>query len=247
MIKKIFLSVLISIGLVSVVFTAMPKPASFVVDEAGLLTNEDKAFLVQVIAELESKTKVEAAVVTIKSLEGNSIEGYAVDLFEKWGIGKKGEDNGILLLIALQERRIRIEVGYGLEGIITDGAAGEVIRDVIAPLFRSGTPSRGIVYGIVTIVDKIAKYYNVELQSLSGVSVSEDTRKKKGSTLGSIIFLIMFLLFFGFRIFFIPFLFSGRGYWGGGGGGFGGGGFGGGGFGGFGGGMSGGGGASGGW
>ncbi|MFH1715102.1 MAG: TPM domain-containing protein [Elusimicrobiota bacterium] len=247
MIKKILLSLLLSFGIFSGALYTAPNPDSYIVDDAGLINSEDKIFLNQLITELKTKSGAEAAVVTINSLEGNSIEGYTVDLFEKWGIGKKGEDNGILLLIALQERRIRIEVGYGLEGVITDGTAGEIIRDIISPLFRSGETSKGVVYGVIAIVDKIAKYYNIELQSLSGVDVQKVGADNKGNSIGSFIFIILFFLFFGFRIFFIPFLFGGRGFWGGGGGGFGGGGFGGGGFGGFGGGSGGGGGASGGW
>jgi uncharacterized protein len=96
------------------------------------------------LADVESQTTAEIAVVTIPSLDGLTIEQYAEQLFRAWGIGQKGRDNGVLILVAPADRRIRIEVGYGLEPILPDGLAGEIIREQALPAFRDGQMDAGI-------------------------------------------------------------------------------------------------------
>ena len=192
------------------------------------------------------------AVVTVDSTEPLSIEEYAVNLYQRFGIGQKGKDNGVLLLVAYKDHHMHIEVGYGLEGAVTDAQSSAIINTIMRPEFKAGNFSGGIEKGTAAIVTLIAKEYNV---ALTGVP---DPVYQDQSTSGSGWFLLLiiciFIAFFikpCFRGMFLPMVgysrgvFIGGGY---GGGGFsgGGGGFGGG-FGGFGGGMSGGGGASGGW
>jgi len=121
-----------------------PQPEGFVNDFAQLLSPAFRQELETKLQNFEKETGIEIAVVTIESLEGNSLEDYAVRLFEDWRIGKKGADNGLLLLIAEKERQIRIEVGYGLEPIITDGRAGRIIREKMRPAFRQGNYDRGV-------------------------------------------------------------------------------------------------------
>lgn len=227
-----------------------PKPVGYVNDFARVIEQVDRDRLTNLIGELERKTSAEIAVVTIDTIGDYSVEGYAVDLFEKWGIGKEAEDNGLLILLVLDQRKVRIEVGYGLEGIITDGTAGQVIRQKMAPAFGVGRFGQGFLDGVATLANLIASHEGVELSSLDSFPArSYQVTRGEGSpiarSIGSLIFLILFFSLFGLRLFFFPMLLLGRGYWGGGSGGFGGGfgGFGGG----FGGGMSGGGGATGGW
>ena len=106
----------------------LPKPVGYVNDFAGVIDQNSKARMDSLIRILKEKTGVEIAVVTVDTIAPSaSIEDYSIRLAEQWGIGKKGEDTGILLLLAMGERRVRIEVGYGLEGIIPDGLAGEII------------------------------------------------------------------------------------------------------------------------
>lgn len=246
--QKIFilfsLCVVFLVGTPQLCHSAMPKPAGYVVDEAGLVTQEAKQVITAIADELNKKTGVQIAVVTVQTLDGETIERYAVNMFEQWGIGAKKKDTGLLLLVALKERRVRIEVGYGLEGVITDGTAGEIIRNSIVPFFRDGQYTQGIVSGFGAIVERICTHYNVQIE---GLSTTQQQQQEGKSGLGGLLFLGILFLFFGWRAIFFPMLFgSGGGYWGGGRGGFGGGSFGGG-FGGFGGGGSGGGGASGGW
>jgi uncharacterized protein len=123
------------------------KPQGWVSDFAGILSEDTTVQISSLIDDVKRSTGAEIAVVTVSSLEGMTVEGYAVELFEQWGIGTKEEDNGVLFLIAPNERKTRIEVGYGLEPVITDGRAGEIIRETILPFFRGGDYDQGILQG----------------------------------------------------------------------------------------------------
>ena len=225
---------------------AFPKPQGFVTDLAGLLTPQSIDHLNGLIRYIHQQTTAEIAVVTIDSIDPYTIEDFAVRLFETWGIGTKAKDNGVLLIVALRERKIRIEVGYGLEGAITDGTGGRIIREIITPSFKNGQFDQGIVAGTEAILRLVAKEYQMNLPENLTFRTHERIRPKGSSGITDLfIFLISLLfLFIIFRSGLWPFLlfgspFGGSG-WSRGSGGFGG-------FGGFGGGMSGGGGASGSW
>jgi len=220
-----------------------PPASGYVVDQSGIIDSAARSRLEAWILELKQKTNAEVAVVTVDSTEPLSIEEYAVNLFKRFGIGQKGKDNGVLLLVAYKDHHMRIEVGYGLEGAITDAYSSRIISTIMTPEFKQGNFSDGIEKGTAAIVTLIAKEYNV---TLTGVPqpVYQD---QQSSSIWSLLFVLCIFISFFFsrgRGMFIP-LILGGGYGGGGysggGGGFGGG------FGGFGGGMSGGGGASGGW
>lgn len=229
----------------------LPSPAGFVNDFAHVLSSDDRGKLEALFFELDSRTTAEVAVVTIDTTQPRDIESYAVSLFEKWGIGKKGKDNGILLLVALKDRKVRIEVGYGLEGAVPDALAKQIISGIIIPSFKKGEYAKGIVAGSVAVVNLVAKEYNVTLAGFKDLPAASSPQKI--SPLVSLFFLLFFIMMFGLRWGFLWWAIltpgTGRrrgGFWygsglGGGSGGFGGG------FGGFGGGFSGGGGASGGW
>ena len=109
----------------------------------------------QLVQNVEKETSCEIAVAVIDSLEGYSIEEYAAGLFNEWGIGKKDKDNGVLLLVALSDRKLRIEVGYGLEGVLTDLQAKVIIEEVIIPRFSSNKYESGIYNGVIAIVNTI--------------------------------------------------------------------------------------------
>lgn len=129
-------------------WAAIPaKPQGWVSDFAGIMSDMTKSQIDTLFAEVKKSTGAEIAVVTVPSLEGMSVEEYAVRLFEKWGIGEKDKDNGVLFLIAPNERKTRIEVGYGLEPVITDGRAGEIIRETVIPFFKAGDYDQGILQG----------------------------------------------------------------------------------------------------
>jgi len=218
-------------------------------DYANVIDASTERSIADICTELERKTGAAIVVVTLKSLEGGEIDGFSVRLFERWGIGQKGKDNGLLLLAAMEERKLRIEVGYGLEGVIPDSVAGRVRRDVINPYFKKGQFGEGFAAGTAVLAERIAKEEGVQLSGAPrktrryARSSSED---KPGifSRVFNLILIVAFIIFAIRHPFLAILLLSGGR--GGRGGGFSGGGFGGGG-GGFGGGMSGGGGSSGGW
>ena len=233
----------------------LPQPTGFINDYAGVLKPGVVQQLEAIAVELKQKTKAEVAVAVIKSLEGDSIESYANVLAEEWGVGD-AEDRGALLLLSIEDRRMRIEVGYGLEPILPDGRAGE-IREQIRPALQAGDYDRAVAIGFLGIAQIVAADAGV---SLTGVAASQRRTPRRRRSRG--------ILGLWPLIFFLPFLFArrrGRGGWHGGamtsawmlgglagmgrGGysGMGGGGFSSGGFGGFSGGGFGGGGASGSW
>ncbi|MCK4852041.1 MAG: TPM domain-containing protein [Candidatus Omnitrophica bacterium] len=221
-----------------------PSPKGFVNDYAGVLSQDAEGQIGSLLALIEKKTSVEVAVVTVKTTVPLTIGQYAVELFQDWGIGKKGPDNGVLLLVATDDRKIRIEVGYGLEGAITDMHSKMIIDDLMIPHFKKGDFDLGIMAGAVMIAKIIRDEYNVDLDLAEAGSLPVSPKgARKRSPLSVLLTFVFFVLIFGFRFGTLFFLMSGRGgYWSGGSGGsFGGG------FGGFGGGMSGGGGASGSW
>src|SRR5208283_1325047 len=104
------------------------RPSGWINDYAGILDESTREKLTALITELKSKTGAEIAVVTIKSLEGDDLDDFTNRLFTKWGVGEKSKDNGVMLLISYEDRKIKIETGYGIEGIIPDGKAGDIIR-----------------------------------------------------------------------------------------------------------------------
>jgi len=223
-----------------------PQATGYVVDQSGIIDGATQSKLEAWILELKQKTGAEVAVVTVDSTEPLSIEEYAVNLFQRFGIGQKGKDNGVLFLVAYKDHHLRIEVGYGLEGAITDAQSSQIINTIVTPEFKDGNFSSGVEKGTAAIVSLIAKEYNVTL-----TGVPEPVYQDQGNSSFWVIVLILCVvvaMFFGRGGgggMFLPMAYPvggyGRGGFGGGGGGFGGG------FGGFGGGMSGGGGASGGW
>ena len=129
-----------------------PRPKGRVSDYTGTLTAADIRALENTLAEFEKATTNQIAVLLIPTLAGDSLEDYSIRLADKWQIGQKGRDNGVIFLIVTQDRKIRIEVGYGLEGVLPDSLAGDIIRQVIAPQFRQGRFREGIRAGIAAIM-----------------------------------------------------------------------------------------------
>ena len=239
-----------------------PKPANYVSDYANVVSDREEAQINQLARTLDQKTKAQLAIVTITNLKERgyaTIEEAAVALFEQWGVGQKGEDNGLLVLVSVNDRKWRIEVGYGLEGDIPDSIASRMGRNLLPDAFRAGRYGQGLTDLSVALVAKIAETKNIPLSEFnlsantarSNPRQNERGRKSGGGFLPIIFGIIMFVFFIRNPQMFLLWMLMGggrgRSHWGGGSHFGGGGSFGGGGFGGFGGGSSGGGGASGGW
>lgn len=167
-------------------FAAVPKLVGRINDYAGVMNEADKMQAEKYLSSLEDATSIQIAVLTIGSLNGEDLESYSYQVAESWGLGQKGEDNGVLLLVAMAEKKVRIEVGYGLEGKLTDTKSGLIIRNVILPDFRNGNFSLGILNGVKNISGILGD--DAELVS------KKVTEKKRDKGLESFIFglLIMF-------------------------------------------------------
>lgn len=133
----------------------VPYLTGRVVDNAEIMKADTRRRLAELLQAHEQRTTNQVAVLTVPTLYGESVEDYAVRVFEQWQLGRKGKDNGVLLVVVPQDRRLRIEVGYGLEGTLTDAAAGRIIRNVMTPRFRQGDYDGGIFQGAGAILAQI--------------------------------------------------------------------------------------------
>lgn len=151
--RKIFLTLAVFLFSANIVFayTSPGAPSGFVNDFAGVISGQTKQSLNIDLQNFAKDKNHEVVVVTIKNLEGDTIENYANSLFREWGIGKKEYNNGVLFLVAIDDRQMRIEVGYGLEGALTDIESKHILDDVVRPYFKSGDYEKGIVSGATEI------------------------------------------------------------------------------------------------
>ncbi len=247
----IFLVTLFCAAATAVAERPFPKPRGLVNDFAGVIPSDYEQKITALCREVLQKAGTAIVVVTMPDIGGAEYNDYANRLYSAWGIGKKGEDKGVLIFVTVKERKMRIETGYGVEGILPDGLVGEIRDQYMIPYLRKNRFGDGILNGTMAVAQVIAKDAGIRL---TGTAVAPRRVKKKRSNFSYLPFLIFIIIFMflprrrgGSWLFFLPFfLGGGRGYSGGGGmgdsfGGFGGG------FGGFGGGMSGGGGAGGGF
>ena len=245
---------------------SLPALSGRVVDNANLLSPEIRTSLTEKLASLEDKTGDQIVVATLPTLSGHDIETFANSLFRRWALGQKQINNGVLLLIAPSERHVRIEVGYGLEGVLTDALSSTIINTIILPNFRQDNFEKGIVEGVAAISDILTGSkadFDARIHDYQQIEQERIRQQQKQDMIANTVAVLIFLFFvvlpvlasiFGTKVgprryrwlgivFILWFLGSGRG------GGFGGGGFGGGfggGSGGFSGGFGGGGGSSGG-
>lgn len=201
LIKLFFFSTVFSITLLVKPVFAYPEPVGFVNDFADVLSPAFELDLEAKLASFSANTSLEVAVVTIQSLEEDTIENYAEKIFKEWGIGKKGEDNGVLFLTAISDRKMRIEVGYGVEGQLNDAKAGRIIRNVIAPEFKNQNYEAGIEKGTNEII-----------ASLKSEVTSQTTTSEKLPTF-SIIPIIVFAAIFSYLA---AFLARSKSWWAGG-------------------------------
>ncbi len=229
---------------------AIEQPASYVVDNAGIIEEGARTRLAGVLQELEQKTTVQMIVLTVPSTEGIPIEQFTIQQAQMWGLGQKGKDNGLLMVIAVNDRKYRFETGYGLEQILPDSLLGSIGRTYLVPAFKAGDYSKGVIDTTSVIARTIADAQGVKLSGLP--EVKQPARRARGLPGGALLGFILFVTILSLlsrsrsgglmQAILLGTLLGGRG---GSGGGFGGGGFGS--FGGGGGGGFGGGGASGGW
>ncbi len=174
--------------------------ADYVVDQANIISSSDENALKAYLSSLYDKTGVQICVLTLKSLNGASLEDYSLAVAENWGIGKKGTDSGALLLVSMNEHAMRIEVGYGLEGSLTDAKSGLIIRRVLTPYFKDGKYSTGIVAGVEAMAQAAAGDTAGTVSGASktnrsySISVEEDD--SDAGDLALFIIILFFVIFF---------------------------------------------------
>jgi len=168
--------------LFSLAYTSPGKPQGFVNDFAGVLSSAEQTQLETILSNFQKQTGNEIVIAIVSSLGDETHETYAVKLFEDWKIGKKGVDNGLLILQAVSERKIKIEAGYGLEPYITDAKAFSVYRNILTPAFQKGEYARGYNEAVTAIID-----------TLNGQVDAIPTDNDKGFFLGDWLFLIIFI------------------------------------------------------
>jgi len=151
-IRRHVLAWLLALVSISAIAADVPYLSGRIVDEAGILSQATNSKLAADLKAHEDRTTNQIAVLTVKGLDGESIEDFAVRVFEAWKLGRKGKDNGVLVVVAPADRRMRIEVGYGLEGTLTDAAAARIIRDRMTPRFKANDFDGGVAQGVAAIV-----------------------------------------------------------------------------------------------
>jgi uncharacterized protein len=258
MFNKLVFSVSILITIVaSAAIASTPEPPAtprdYVTDLAGVISSDVKTQLNALLLELEQKTTAQVLVLTVQSLDGQSIEEFAFNTKEKWKLGQKGKDNGVLIAVAVKDHKYRLEIGYGLESVLPDSLVGTIGREYLVPYFRKGDYSTGIANATVALIQTIARHEGVQITGMSGVPRDHEISTGKPPSVFHIAIIAIFVVLGLILCITHPQLCllllltsstgRGRGGWSGGDGGFGGGGS----FGGGGGGSGGGGGASGSW
>ena len=171
----LFLFILSLCLLPSLTAQQLPATAGFVNDFAGVMNAADKEAVESLAAAIKEKTGAELVLATVNSYTPyGSLDEYSLALAEKWGIGEKGKDNGVLFILAMDEREIKIEVGYGLEGAIPDSAAGRILDTVVIPAFRNGDFSGGLLQGYRSIAAYVAKENGIDLAELDLTEAETD-------------------------------------------------------------------------
>lgn len=190
-VKRSLLPLVILLVIAAPVFAAINFPAlsGRVVDDAHILSPSVITGLSQKLEDYERGTSNQLVVVTLASLGGYEISDYGYQLGRKWQIGQKGKDNGVLLIIAPVEHKVRIEVGYGLEELLTDAAASKIIHNIILPDFRDGKIEQGVIDGTQAILDV-----------LGGKGIPPQIGNEKPSVIQLIITLFLMFIFFRFAI-----------------------------------------------
>ena len=175
----------------------LPVPRKYVEDRAGIISDIAEKGLNGYLQELEQKTGAQIIVLTIDTTGDIPIETYAIELATKWKLGQKGKDNGVLVVVAKDDRAYRIEVGYGLEGVLPDGFCGTVGRSYFVPKFQKGQFSEGIYQGVVILVNKIAEENGIKI---TGMPSMADMRKKAHERQNPYFSLLYVLIIFPFLL-----------------------------------------------
>lgn len=167
----------------------VPRLTGPVVDLAGVLSRSDQAKISASLLQFQRKYGPQLQVLVVPKLEDETIESYSIKVVDEWKLGSEGKDNGVLLLVATQNRQVRIEVGRGLEGDLPDALAGRIIRAGIIPFFKQGQTGAGVLVGLSMIAESVGgKLENIPTPRM------HRTKRGGGANLGFLLFLVFFLM-----------------------------------------------------
>lgn len=171
----------------------LPPPQRYVEDRADIVNESVEQGLNGYLQELEQKTGAQVVVLTVRTTGSMPVEMYAIELATRWKLGQKGKDNGALIVIAKDDRAYRIEVGYGLEGVLPDSLCGSIGRTYFVPYFRQGKYSEGIYQGVVALVHEVAGESGVKITGMPDINKLRKKAQGRQSPL-LFLFLVLFLL-----------------------------------------------------
>ncbi|UNE53560.1 TPM domain-containing protein [Bartonella machadoae] len=193
------LCLVVALGSVTYAQIKFPSLTGYVNDVAHLLDHATKQNLTEKLAELEEKTGDQIVIVTLPTLSGNDIETYSNALFRTWGLGQKQLNNGVLLVIAPNEREMRIEVGYGLEGVLTDALSSVIINTFVLPNFREGNYQKGVieaVHAIINILTESDSEFSFRMREKAKIVEAQRKQAEKEQMIANtIMFFILFIVF----------------------------------------------------
>lgn len=200
----------------------LPMPRHYVEDYANVINDSDEHSLNGILQELEQKTGAQYIILTVKTTEGVPIQQFSIELTDKWKLGQKGKDNGMLFVLAAADRKYWFNTGYGLEGFITDQYCGQVGRDVLVPFLKKGDYGKGVYQANLQIVQRIAKQSGVVLTGMPKLKSVPGRLRRRGLPFGALpILFLMFMLFSGRgrgrgmgMLFFLPLMLGGVGGYG---------------------------------
>lgn len=165
----------------------VPDLTGQVIDLANMIDSETEAKLAAFLKQHEEETTDQIVVLTVPDLNGEILEEYSLKVAETWQLGQKGKDNGVLFLISKNDRLLRIEVGYGLEGVLTDAHSSRIIRNVVVPRFKEGEFSQGIKNGVLAILDRLQSPAAIEDRKAAAAALNTETKPETSESWGDII------------------------------------------------------------
>ncbi|MBN2657871.1 MAG: TPM domain-containing protein [Spirochaetales bacterium] len=169
----------------------IPELKGYVNDYAGVISSSEERDITSMLSSLEKSTSAQIAVLTVKNLQGYDLESFSIKTADQWKLGRKDRDNGILILLAMEEKKVRIEVGYGLEGTMTDAKSGYIIRNIIIPDFQKGNFGKGISKGVEAVSSVIGGTLDI-----SDKDIAESQSRTRSSSSGGFINVVIFLIIF---------------------------------------------------
>ncbi len=199
--RKNYLVILLAFILSSFIFvhssvSQMPVPRDYIVDKVGIIQSNIKQELNNYLQELERKTSAQFLVLIVNTTGRKDIFSYSLEIAESWKLGKKGVDNGLLLVVSVGDKKYYMQVGYGLESVLPDSLAGSICRQYLVPNFRSGDFNKGIKETTLATLNVLAKHYGIEITGMPDVAVGQNQNLTFMSFINSlvILLLIIFLL-----------------------------------------------------